>query len=721
MRKIVLLLLLPMLLFAKNSIEKNLHLRKSKIPIKVDGIIDQAWVQADSISDFIQHQPYNGTTPKEKTIVKVLSTETSLFCMFICYDSAQNATYHTGTLDNTNGDGVTMMLDTFNDKKTAYKIGLSAGGTRIDARLLDDARNRDYNWDGIWFGVSKRYDWGYIVEMEIPYKSIQYDKNLSEWGLDFDRWVMANNEDTYWCHYEENEGQRISKFGKLIFDGFKPQVAGLNLEIYPVGLLKTNYTGNDNYNMDPTAGLDIFYNPSSALTFQLTSNPDFAQIEADPFDFNISRYESYFSERRPFFIEGQEVFTPSGRQRNSGFYRPMELFYPRRIGKKLPDGGEIPLQLGTRAFGRLNSWEYGGFIAATGEKAYTQDGERYLEKQATFASGRIKKQLFGNSTAGLLYVGKFEEGNTYGVLDADGAFRDDNWQLAWQLARSIKNSEGDYAGSVGLTQFGERWINMFRSRYVGNEFDIDQIGFVPWKGTWETVWLTGPRWPFEKSAIRAILIYFGPYSNYEKADEYTDRGGVLGINFNFRKFWGFEINLDTGKSRDNDRTYKSYSANFSSWFSWSPRWNGNLWGGYSRSYNFSRDYLAYYSWSGAELSWNILSTLRIGSQMNTYIEGEPDGGVVNTVYNARPYFSLTPVNDLNIRVYLDGVYYTDSSQLEQLIGGFYFAYNFRPKSWIYFALNEVQDREEHFGMHDPRSLNVAARAAVFKLKYLYYF
>ncbi|KAA3609341.1 MAG: hydrolase [Calditrichaeota bacterium] len=721
MRKLILLLFLPVILFAQNNAEKILHLRKTTAKIKVDGIIDPAWVIADSISDFIAFQPYNGKEPSEKTIAKVLSTETSLFCLMICFDSKQVTEYQTGMLDNSGGDGVTIMLDTFNDKKTAYKLGISAGGSRIDARLLDDARNRDYNWDGIWFATTKRYDWGFVAEMEIPYKSIQYDKDLTEWGLDFDRWIIANTEDIYWCAYEENEGQRISKFGKLIFDGFKPSVTGLNLEIYPVGLLKTKYKGNDNYDFDPTAGLDIFYNPSSALTFQLTSNPDFAQIEADPFDFNISRYESYFSELRPFFIEGQEVFNPSGRQRNSGFYRPLELFYPRRIGKKLQDGSEVPLLLGTRAFGRLDDWEYGGFVAATGEKDYSVDGENYTEAKATFASARIKKQIMGNSTIGMLYVGKFEKDNTYGVLDADGAFRGDNWQLAYQMARSFKNYDGDYAGSAGFTQFGEKWVNMFRSRFIGEEFDIDQLGFVPWRGTWNTVLLTGPRWFREKGAIRTMMIYFGGYTNHEKVDDYTDRGGILGINFNYRRFWGWELNLDAGKARDNGQKYDEYSANISGWFNWSPKWNGNLWGGYSKSYNFNRDYLAFYSWVGGQISWNISKTLRVGSSFDTYLEGQPDGGIEDTFINARPFVSLTPMNNLNVRIYVDGLYTTSSDQLEELIAGFYFAYNFSPKSWVYFAVNEVQDRNNRFNTRRPHALNVAARAAVFKVKYLYYF
>jgi hypothetical protein len=238
-------------------------------------------------------------------------------------------------LDDFGGDVVSLMLDTFGDKRTAYKFAVSASGIRSDCRMLDDGRNRDYGWDGVWFASTRVYDWGYVVEMEIPFRSIQYDETLSSWGVDFDRWIPVSNEDLYWTSYEENEGLRISKFGTLELNGNRPTVKGLNLEIYPVGIAKASLVRDGVYEVAPDAGIDLFYNPSQKFTFQLTANPDFAQIEADPFDFNISRYESYFEERRPFFTQGNEIFMPSGRERNSGFYRPLELFYSRRIGKKL--------------------------------------------------------------------------------------------------------------------------------------------------------------------------------------------------------------------------------------------------------------------------------------------------------------------------------------------------------------------------------------------------
>ena len=107
------------------------------------------------------------------------------------------------------------MLDTFNDRQTAYKFAVSASGVRADARMLDDGRNRDFSYDGVWTAATAITDSGYVVEMEIPYRTIKHDGTSGGWGLDFDRWVSQTKEDLYWSAYEQNEGMRISKFGRL--------------------------------------------------------------------------------------------------------------------------------------------------------------------------------------------------------------------------------------------------------------------------------------------------------------------------------------------------------------------------------------------------------------------------------------------------------------------------------------------------------------------------
>ena len=351
----------------------------------VDGVIDEVWSQADSANGFFQMQPDFGKEPSESTVAKLLSTNEALYCLIICRQQNSRIEDIASVHDETSGDVASLMLDTFGDKQTAYRFSTTAAGVQADSRWLDDARNSDYSWDAVWFSRSQVYPWGFVVEMEIPYKSLRYNAELTEWGLDFKRWIASRSEDLYWCPYEQNEGQRISKFGALRLNGARPTTEGLNLEVYPVAIAKASYTNSGKYKIEPDAGIDLFYNPSEQLTLQLTGNPDFAQIEADPFDFNISRYETYFSERRPFFTTGNEVFMAAGQDNNSGFYQPLELFYSRRIGKVLGDGTRVPLEVGAKAYGRLGSWEYGGFFARTGGVDYMDDDDiRQNEPAATF-------------------------------------------------------------------------------------------------------------------------------------------------------------------------------------------------------------------------------------------------------------------------------------------------------------------------------------------------
>jgi hypothetical protein len=706
--------------------EKKLILKKTSTAILIDGVIDPVWNQADSVSTFFQLSPYFAQAPSKRTVAKVLTTDDAIYCLMINYDDRANIQSNAGVLDEFgSSDIVSFMLDTFNDKKTAYKFAVTAAGVRLDCRLLDDGRNRDYNWDGIWFADSKVYDWGFVVEMKIPYRSIQYNEEATTWGLDFDRWIPSLTEDLYWCDYEQNEGQRISKFGKLVFNDFKPSLKGLNLELYPLAISKTSYLPDGKYKNEPNAGLDILYNPSPKLTYQLTVNPDFAQIEADPFQFNISRYETYFSERRPFFTQGNEIFMPSGKSNSSGFYSPMELFYSRRIGKKLPGGKEVPLIFGTKAFGRINDWEYGGFLAMTGETDYVDDdGVNQKEERAYFGSARFKKQILENSNIGVLFVGKNAVGNNSGVLDIDGAFRESDWQLAYQVARSFKNSEGDFAASAGFTRETTSWLTLARSRYVGNKFDISGVGYVPWKGTATLVGLTGPIWHYDKGYIASLTLYGGGAFTYEKVDAYTDNVVILGLNMQLRNNWGYEIDYTFGNQKDSDVKYFASELTFSSWYNISPKWSGNLYGGYSKTYNFSRDYLAFYSWAGAYISWKALSVLDVGTSYDMFIEGNPSGNVEDITYNARPYLTITPVNDLSARIYLDNVFVKSSDKLEHVIFGFLFSYNFSPKSWIYFAVNEIRDRSEEYDLAGnalPLKMHVVDRVGVLKVKYLYYF
>jgi hypothetical protein len=380
--------------------------------------------------------------------------------------------------------------------------------------------------------------------------------------------------------------------------------------------------------------------------------------------------------------------------------------------------------VGTKAFGRLGDWEYGGFVALTDRINYMDEDSILTEPRAFFGSVRLKKQIFGNSSIGFLFVGKQTKDNIHGVIDIDGAFRESDWQLSYQLARSIENDKGDFAGSAGFLFTSNTWLTYARFRGIGNNFDVKQVGFVPWQGTAEFVSINGPIWNYDKGYIKQILLYAGPILSYEHADLFTDYGGILGFNMQLRDNWGYEINLIMTKSKDEDIEYNSYEASFSSWYNISSKWNGNLYGGYTKSYNFSREYLAFYSWAGVFIGWETFDFLELGTSYNMFIEGNPDGDVEEITYYTRPYFSLTPVNNLNFKMYVDNVFTSETQRMERLIVGFLFSWNFLPKSWVYFAINDYRDRSDEYDLNDnllPNSLHVTNRAAVLKLKYLYYF
>jgi hypothetical protein len=700
--------------------EKVLRLVRTETEIRIDGVIDPVWVTADSVDDFVQQSPYHHQPPSHRTVAKVLTTGENLYCLMVCSEEPGGVEARTGKLDDTSGDIVSIMLDTFGDRQSAYKFAVTAGGTRADCRLLDDARNRDYSWDGVWWAATRVTDAGFVVEMRIPYRTLQYHEALSSWGLDFDRWKPATGEDLYWCAYEQNEGQRIPRFGHLELGDFRPAVRGLGLEVYPVGLVEAQRLASHRWDLEPDAGLDLLYNPSQRLTLQLTANPDFAQIEADPYEFNITRYESYYTERRPFFTQGSEIFLASGKERNSGFYSPLELFYSRRIGRKLPDGSEVPLHLGTRAFGRAGAWEYGGFIAGTGQTVYRSGGTSTRISEATYAAGRVKRQVLGNSSLGLLCVGRSSADGDNAVVDLDGALRGSDWQLAYQLARSYRETVGsDFAASAGLRITRPRYLVSAKGRAIGRDFDVGEVGFVPWKGLSDLVVIGGPRWYFPSGRLQSLNLGVGGTLTHERADQYTDRAFFLVASAELRPLWGGEVDFSHGRSRDAGTTYNATSLSVSS-FAMAGSWRFDGQGGISRTYNFSRMYRGLYSWAGASGRWQVAQALALGSSLNAFVEHDPDGRLEEVTWNARPYLSLTPANDVFLGVYIDGLYLHTTGQVEQLLGGALFSWQYRPKSWVYLAINEVQERDAPGLAAPPRSLKVRDRAAVLKVKMLYY-
>jgi hypothetical protein len=192
----------------------------------------------------------------------------------------------------------------------------------------------------------------------------------------------------------------------------------------------------------------------------------------------------------------------------------------------------------------------------------------------------------------------------------------------------------------------------------------------------------------------------------------------------FRDNWGLEIDFDGGRAQDNQVRYDAYDISYSSWYNISPKWSANLYGGYSKTYNFQRDFYAPFGYAGFYISYQVGSILQLGTSYDMYIEGNPSGSLQDITWNSRPFVQITPFNDLRIRTYFDNVFVKSSQHFERFIGGLLFSYNFSPKSWIYFAFNDIEDRSDQFDMNGdllPQTMHTVSETGVLKIKYLYYF
>ncbi|MGQ9702936.1 MAG: carbohydrate binding family 9 domain-containing protein, partial [bacterium] len=211
---------------------KSLKVEFCDTPPLIDGYIEEVWQNADSAYDFIQCLPYEKTEPTEKTTAYVLQDENNLYVAFRC--EIENSKPVNQMSEN--DDAVVLYLDPFGSKTTAYSFVVHISGIYSDGMLFDDGRTKDDSWDGVWdYGV-KVYDDRYEVEMKIPFKSIRYKKGLSEWGINFKRYISAIQEHDYWTEVSQVEGMLVSKFG--ILKNINPQAKGYYFEVYPEGFVR---------------------------------------------------------------------------------------------------------------------------------------------------------------------------------------------------------------------------------------------------------------------------------------------------------------------------------------------------------------------------------------------------------------------------------------------------------------------------------------------------
>lgn len=313
--------------------------------IQLDGVLSEAiWATAPIATGFTQRSPRDGGNPSQKTEARILYTDNEVYVGVMAYDTSPDSVIASlfRRDGNETSDWVYVSLDSYNDKRTAFTFAVNPRGVQKDILYFDD-RGEDVLWDAVWEAEAKMVEGGWSVEMRIPMSQLRFSSkdDIKSWGVNFQRRIARHQEYNYWAPTSQSASGSVSLFGRL--NGIRDLEEPRRLEITPyVSSVLERAPSNPNnpyYNeneLDANIGGDIKYGLTSDLTLTATLNPDFGQVEADPATINLSQFEQFFSERRPFFLEGNEIFRFGGTKNYNNYGNP-NTFYSRRIGRS-PQG-----------------------------------------------------------------------------------------------------------------------------------------------------------------------------------------------------------------------------------------------------------------------------------------------------------------------------------------------------------------------------------------------
>lgn len=355
--------------------------------IVVDGILSESiWNNGNGISGFKQRDPVEGADPSESTVVHVIYDDNAIYIGARMFDTAPDSIgKKLARKDNwVTTDMFYFYIDPYHDKRTGFYFAVSAGGTLYDGILYNDSWD-DGSWDGVWEGKVHCDSKGWTAELRIPYSQIKFNKSDHYiWGVNFRRDIERKNEKAYLVYTPKKESGFVSRFVDLV--GIENIPLPTHTEIIPYITGKAEYLQHDSkdpFNKGrsylPGMGADLKVGLSSNLTLNATINPDFGQVEVDPAVVNLSDVETYFNEKRPFFVEGSSIFNfgYGGANNYWGFNWPGPNFlYSRRIGRapqgSIPDNNYSDRPDGTHIIGAAKltgkvegNWNLGALTAVT--------------------------------------------------------------------------------------------------------------------------------------------------------------------------------------------------------------------------------------------------------------------------------------------------------------------------------------------------------------------
>ena len=543
--------------------------------IKIDGILDEDfWEKAPRSGDFIQYQPDEGKPATESTFVIVVYDDEALYVGMQMYDSEPDKIINRLTRRDRDiqADLINVIIDSHHDHQTAHAFTLYASGTQKDTYYYND-NNADLSWDGVWESATRKSASGWTAELKIPFFCLRFAcEENPVWGIYFSRQISRKNELDRWIYIPESASGFVSRFGHL--KGLQNIAAPKKVELLPyvVSYEETEIKsqGNpDGRDFFGNFGFDLKYGVTSDLTLNATVNPDFGQVEQDQTVLNLSTFETEYDEKRPFFMEGFDIFDTY-----------LDLFYSRRIGRAptgWPEGVDYYVErpksttilAAGKLSGKLKSGTSIGILEAVTQEEEAEfvdiDSNRrkaVIEPEANYLVARIKQDILKNSNIGFMATAvnqkSFNSAYT-GGLDWTLRFKNGDYQSSGHLVGSKtgpkRNGGGAwiYFGKEG----GEHVRGSIQSYYIDRKLDLNRMGF--WKRSdmkgiegWMQYRTTKTWWIVRKTWNNI---------NFSFSDNLSDvaltRGGNFNTSFELTNFWelgggawtDFEVQYDDRETR----------------------------------------------------------------------------------------------------------------------------------------------------------------------------
>jgi len=674
----------------KNTLPKRIYdtkfLGQEKAPV-IDGKLDDSsWNIVEWDGDFIEWRPDENTPPHQQTKFKIVYDNKNLYIAVKLLDKEPDSIVkRLSRRDGFDGDWIEINFDSYHDLRTAFSFNVTAAGVKGDEFVSDNGNNWDSSWNPIWYAKTSVDNEGWIAEMKIPFSQLRFGKAKEQiWGLQLNRRIFRKEERSLWQRIPQDSPGWVSELGELhgLID-LEPQK---QLEIQPFTVLQFDTfpkeEGNpfrDGSEFKLNGGLDAKIGITNDLTLDLTVNPDFGQVEADPSSISLDGFEIFFDEQRPFFVENNNIFDYRVSRSNAGnTFDSDNLFFSRRIGRS-PQGYPETLDdefvdqpanttiLGAVKFsGKTKSgWSIGILESVTGKEYAKIDnnGDRRKEMVEPFTNyfvGRLQKDFNDHNTfVGGIFTAtnrdlpehlEFLHESAYtGGLDFKHQWKDRIWYVGGNIVVShikgsteaILNTQESLRHLFGRVDATHLEVDPSRTSLTGTGGNI-QIGKAA-KGHWR----------FESGATwRSPELELNDLGFQRQADDlrhYTWIGyrtlkpkGIyrsVGINYNHWSAWDYEGN------------HNLLQWNVNGWVNFKNNWFGNLGFNY-RPISHSNTALR----GGPRLRsstfvnfWNNIGT---DNRKKVRFSISHNGGkaVDNSFnfYNIRPSVSYQPMNSLQI-------------------------------------------------------------------------